>query len=260
MSKRRHSIKLLLATIASCTLACGDDPGNISVTPPEPEEECIREIEPVTYEVYFVIDVSGSMEPFLRSVRDELVGFAEGFPARNAQDREVRVDYYLIGFVNDVRVYGDGRMTSVIALQAAFDEAITDGRDNFNLNTMTFNAEEEENMLDAMAEAISLNPSAEARLIMVATDAPFVEAPAVLNEDIQVQNTYAGIREQLEQLEVRVHGFGKEGLGGLFINYNEMPPLTELPGSSKHKLGDLQGSGTSIRNTLFSIAQEAACN
>ena len=37
-------------------------------------------VEPRTYEVYFVIDVSGSMGPFLTNVRNELVAFADGLP------------------------------------------------------------------------------------------------------------------------------------------------------------------------------------
>ncbi|MBI2373481.1 MAG: hypothetical protein HYV07_05725 [Deltaproteobacteria bacterium] len=239
--------------------ACGDDGGGGISLAEEPKSECIRPEEPHTYEVFFVIDVSGSMSPFLRDVRGELVALADNLPEADADGRRVRVDYYLIAFVNDARMYG-GRMTSVVALQSAFDEAIEDGLTNYNLNVRTFNAEEEENLLDALTLALDTNPSAEAKLFFIAADAPFVEAPRVLSESIPVQSKYTDVMQRLGVVGARIHAFTEDQLDGLTRTFHQQPALTTLPGSTVHALEDLRGAREKIRGTLADIAARAACN
>lgn len=247
--------------LAVALAACDDGGGNINVTPPdETDAGCLRAEEPVSYDIYFVVDVSGSMAPFLTSVRNELIAFAQGFPGENAEGRRVRVDYHLIGFVNDVKAFGGGRMTSLIAVQAAFDEAIAAGQTNYNLNTRTFNAETEENTLDALDAAIQVPSTADARVIIFAGDAEFFEAPASLAENIVVANTYAGIRQKLEDAQIRLHAFTKRGLHGFFVPYDQKPPLTDLPGSKVYALDELVGASDRVANTLFEIARDVACN
>lgn len=73
-------------------------------------------------------------------------------------------------------------MSSLLALQAAFDEAITAGMTEKNLNSDVNNVEPEENLLDALADVPVLASSPDSvKVVVVATDADFVENPGVLN-------------------------------------------------------------------------------
>jgi hypothetical protein len=239
--------------------ACNDDLGPIVTADDPPDAGCIRPKTPQTYQVYFVVDVSGSMGPFLTDLKNELVTFAGGFPELDAEGRPVRVDYYVVAFVNDVKWYG-GRMTSVIALQDALEQAIERGQTNLNLTQNRLNSEVEENTLDALASVIESNPNAEARLILLANDAPFLEAPAVLSDGIMIKSTYASILMQLQGIEARMHAFVPEALDGLTRSYSGHPALTSLPGSTVNYLHDLAGANDRIRETLNIIARGAACN
>ncbi|MBI4822271.1 MAG: hypothetical protein HY791_38785 [Deltaproteobacteria bacterium] len=252
---------VLMSSLAFLLVAasCGDDTGGGISLADEPTRECIRPEEPHTYEVFFVIDVSGSMAPFLRDVRSELVALADNLPETDAEGRRVRVDYYLVAFVNDAKTYG-GRMTSIVALQSAFDEAIADGLTNYNLTVRTFNAEEEENLLDGLSMALDTNPSAEAKLFFIAADADFFEAPAVLSENIPVKSKYAEVKDRLAAIDARVHAFTEASLDGLTRTYHRQPALTTLPGSTVHRLDDLRGAREKVRLTLADIAAAAACN
>jgi len=250
----------IAALAVSASLACDDTTGGLAIADPVPDSGCIRPGEPATYEVFFVLDVSGSMGPFLMDLRSELVAFADGLPETDADGRRIRVDYYVIAFVNDVKMFGNGRMTSIIALQSAFDDAITAGQTNYNLNVRTFNSEPEENLLDAIGLAIEQRPSAEARMLFVATDAPFKEAPDTLHEMIQVQRTYESVYADLEMLEMRVHAFTASAVDGITRGFGNHKALTELPGSSVHRLQELTGARQKIQDTLRNIAADSVCN
>jgi hypothetical protein len=237
---------------------CKDGTG-ISVATDSPDAGCARLVAPHSYTVYFVLDVSGSMGLFLKDLSRELQTFVENFPEYDEVGERVRIDFYVIGFVNDIKHFGGGRMTSVIALQDAFETAIAEGSTDYNLNVRSFNAEQAENLLDALAEISNIESSSEAQMVMIATDAPFVEYPSTLNEGIQVRSTYAGIRAQLEMMQARVHAFTPREMDGLTRTYNHQEPLTSLPGSSIHRLNALTGAGTKIRETLGLIARNASC-
>jgi hypothetical protein len=256
-----RTLAAILSVCALCALgsACADDSSKIVTVEEPPDAGCLRPETPQTYQVYFVTDVSGSMSPFLSALSEELVTFAGGFSQFDTQGRPTRVDFYLVAFVNDVKWYG-GRMTSVIALQASFDEAIARGAKNLNLNTDTPNAEPEENMLDAVQSVIDSKPDAEAKLVLVATDSAFAEAPTVLSGNIMVKSTFATVRSELEMIGARVHAFVPDQLDGLTREYNGQPSLTTLPGSTSHSLLNLTGSSEQIRQTLTTIAHEASCN
>lgn len=258
MAKR--SIAALITAGALFALAgCTDEGTPITTIDEIPDAGCARTMMPKTFEVYFVIDVSGSMGPFLMDLRNQLVAFVDGFPKLDVEGRPVRVDYYVVAFVNDVKWYG-GRMTSVIALQSALDEAITRGQTNFNLTQNRINAEPEENMLDALASVIESAPDAEARLVMIAGDATIPEAPMVLSENIEVKSNYATILAELTRIDARVHAFVPDELDGLSRTFEGMPALTSLPGSTVNSLRDLTGANDRIRETLSKIASGAACN
>lgn len=241
-----------------CSTAC-DDPGFVAPIPEPPDAGCPAPEEPRHYEVYFVIDVSGSMEPFLRDVRDELEALAIGFPAEDAMGHGVRVDYYLVAFVNDVKVFG-GRMSSPIALGAAFDEAITEGQTGTNLNSEVPNIDIEENLLDALAQIPQLSSGTATKLVMIATDAAFPQSPAILYSEIQVQSTYAQIYQSLKDLNARVHAFTRSTIPGLTVEFDGQPPLTTLTGSGIHDLSGLTGARDRVRERLNEIARGTACN
>lgn len=259
MSSRRCALIFASVLSAHAISACNDDTGPIVTAEEPPDAGCIRAATPQTYQVYFVVDVSGSMGPFLTDLKEQLVSFADGFPEFDAEGRVVRVEYYVVAFVNDVKWYG-GRMTSVIALQAALDEAIERGKTNLNLDQNKLNAEPEENTLDALASVIESGPTAEARLIMLAGDAAFVEAPRVLSEGIMVRSSYATILEELGGIQARIHAFVPDQLDGLTRTYAGQPALTSLPGSTINSLRDLTDANDRIRETLNLIARGAACN
>jgi hypothetical protein len=238
--------------------ACEEDP---VLLPTEPVV-CLREYTPTTYEVYFVIDVSGSMGPFLTDVKNELFAFAESLPEFDDDGRATSVRFFVIGFVNDVRWYPRNvrRLDDVLEVQSAFDEAIEDGRDNLNLNDPTFNAEVRENLLDALGAALANNPSADANLIVLATDAEFAEAPERLSGEIVVQASYPQIQSGLEDIGARVHAFTRPNIDGLTRGYEGSPALTALPGSTVHDITALTGARVKIRETLTVIAESADCN
>jgi len=256
----KHStINLLILLVCALVLGACKDGTGISVARESPDAGCNREEQPHTYTVYFVLDVSGSMGVFLTDLRRELQTFVENFPEFDEEGRRVQIDFYLIAFVNDIKHFGGGRMTSVIALQDAFESAIVEGSTDYNLNVRSFNAEQEENMLDALGEIFKLQSTSEAQMVILATDAPFTEHPNFLNEGIQVQHTYAGVLEQLSKMNARVHAFTNRDMNGITREYMHQPPLTSIPGSTVHRLNDLTGAGSRIRETLGLIARNASC-
>ncbi len=255
------AISILL--VGSLLAACGDgSDGGLSNIEEPPKRVCERETSPRTYEIYFVLDVSTSMAPFLNEVKDELVSLSLSFPEYDADGRRTHVDYYVEGFVNDHKWFpvGAERMTSHIAVQAAFEEAIEAGSHGKNLTQDALNAETTENLLDAIASVLERESTAEAKLMLIATDAVFAEAPTVLSNNIHVQSHYSDIKDALAQQGFRVHVFSQSDVDGLTRMYANQPPLTSLQGSTIHDLGELTGSRDSIRQTLTEIAENADCN
>ena len=242
--------------------ACGDTGGSLGTIDEPPMKECIREAAPRTYEIYFVLDVSTSMAPFLNDVKDELVALSFNFPEYDADGRRTQVDYYVVAFVNDYLWFplGAERMTSHIAVQAAFEDAIAAGSSGQNLTQSSLNAETTENLLDAIASVLARESDAEAKLMLIATDATFAEMPAVLSSGIEVQSSYHGIKSELEAQGFRVHAFTQSDVDGLGRLYANQPPLTALPGSTVHDLSVLTGDRETVRQTLTDIAVNASCN
>ena len=252
-----------LALALTALVGCHDDtPPLLNDVLPPPKPDCIREVTPRTFEVYFVLDVSGSMAPFLRDLQQELVSLTTNFIETDSQGRQTLVDYYVVAFVNDVKWFPEAapRMTSHIAVQDAFNQAIEAGLSNQNLNSNSPNAEARENMLDALAEVLNNNPKADARMVFIATDAPFAEAPDRLSGGIEVKSNYESIKADLATNEFRIHAFTQDEVDGLTRLYRNLEPLTTLPGSTTHRLSDLTGANAQIRQTLTSIAQDASCN
>jgi hypothetical protein len=260
MSRTTKKFLALSALTLTLATACEETPP-VTVVDNPADAGCAGPDEPRHYEVYFALDVSGSMAPFLRDVRDELEGFVSGFPELDSRGRGVRVDYFVIGFVNDYKIFGDGRLSSLLAVQAALDEAITAGSAETNLTTNTPNVEVEENLLDALSLIPQLGTSSAAvKVVIIATDADFVENPAVLGPNVRVASTFAGVRAMLASRGARVHIFSRDNTPGLDIPFKGVPPLLDLPGSSEARLDELTGARERVRERLNEIARGAACD
>lgn len=258
-------MRRLLWTIfaaASLFAGCREDSPPITNAEPPPDAGCVPVQVSQRYQVYFVIDVSGSMGPFLSDLADSLTAFAESFPERDDQDQRVLVEYYVVGFVNDVKWFPEAtpRMTSVIAVQAAIQEAITAGSNGQNLQQRSANAEVDENLLDALAAVIASNPDPDAtKMILLATDANFREAPDTFSLNIPVQSTFGTILSDLTELGAQIHSFTPGGLDGLTRTYRDQPALTTLPGSSVNDLNELGEAQAALSERLVVIAQGATC-
>lgn len=223
---------------------------------------CLRNEAPSDYDVYFVLDVSGSMTPYLEAMKAEMVGFAESFASEDSRGQPVTIDYHVVGFVNDTRFFPDTpneRMTSPVAVEAAIQDAIDAGRGGKNLKVGTNNAEVEENLLDALDLVIAQTPDAEANLVLIATDAPFRETPFVLAGANEVQADYESVLRGLESFDARVHAFTPQGVDGLTRQYLDFEALTSLDGSSVQTLTDSETAEEEIQESLRFIAREAAC-
>lgn len=259
--KRAATLAMLAASLSLA--GCASDDFGIVVARPPPDAGCDLKEAPQRYEVYFVIDVSGSMAPFNNALASTVQSFSRSFPERDANDNRVLVDYYVIAFVNDILWFPNNarRMTEPVAVQGAIEAAILRGADNTLLTRDLKNAETEENLLDALSEVVTNNPREDAQvLVLIATDAGFKEAPATLSGGVTVRSTYPQIMGDLEALGARIHAFTPDALDGLTRQYAGMPALTTLPGSGSYSLRDLESSAELIETTLLDIAQSATCN
>ena len=254
---------LLALGLSFGAAGCEDSvPPLVTVRPP-PDAGCQIESGPQRYEVYLVIDVSGSMTPFLEALGQQIQSFADAFPARDASGSRVLVDYYVIAFVNDVLWFPNNarRMTNPIAVQSAIRSAIEQASNNTLLTSSNKNAESDENLLDALAQAIDHEHIEGASILtLVATDASFRESGERLSGGVTVQTDYADVLASLEMLGAQVHAFTPDNLDGLTRQFEGQPSLTTLPGSGSYSLRDLEASGELIERTLQDIAQSAACN
>ncbi|MEQ8277253.1 MAG: hypothetical protein RMA76_00130 [Deltaproteobacteria bacterium] len=257
-----HRAPIIALTAALAVAGCtGETTPLVTVEAPR-DGGCLVDETPRTYQVYFVIDVSGSMVRFLEDLASQLQAFAASFPETDSQDTPVFVEYYVVAFVNDVRWFPDGlsrRMTSPIAVQGAFEQAIEAGANEQNLTRQVRNAETEENLLDALQSVVDADPAADVIQVIIATDAPFAEAPTVLSTNLPVFSTYPQVAAGLERIGAEVHVFTKEQLDGLTRNYNGMPPLTS-EGSTINDLDDLAESRDLILSALANIADRSNCN
>lgn len=249
--------------VAVATLAsCNDEATPIIVVPPPADAGCVTDEAARTFEVYFVIDVSRSMQAFLEDLSEELSSFALTFPERNLNGDRILVSYYVVAFVNDVRLFPTGaeRMTSHIAVSTAIRDAIAVAQGNRNLNANTPNADADENLLDALGAVIDRAPSPDDLLVLVATDEGFREAPETLSGGVTVTRTYEEILSGLEGLDAQVTALVSGAQDGLTRPYRGQPALTTLGGGEVYDLGNLAGTQDDIRETLEGIARDATCD
>ena len=204
------------------------------------------------------------MSEFLQDgLAQQLQSLTAAFPERDATDRRVLVDYYVMGFANDYKWFPEGsarRMTSPIAVQAAIEQAVNAGKDGNNLTQPFANIDPPENLLDALAAVADAQPQGEVVVIIIATDAEIAEFPTILTTDLQVQSTYGQVRDRLIDLGVQIHALTPAQLDGLTRQYKGQPPLTTGQGSQTYSLRDLIESQEALQTALSDIAIAATCN
>lgn len=260
-SLRQRLAGSALAAALSAT-GCDDSGASLAPSPPPPEPDCELTATARTFEVFFVIDVSRSMVEFLEDLATQLSSLAFGFPERDALDRRVLVSYYVVAFVNDVKLFPElaERMTSHIAVSGAIRGAIEAAEGNRNLLSNTPNSDTDENLLDALGAVIDRAPSADSILVLLATDAGFREAPESLSGGVTVTRTYDDVKASLERLGARIYALVPGELDGLTRPYRGRAPLTASNGSQVFDLFDLAGAQEQIDTTLEGIARDATCN
>lgn len=237
--------------------ACGEDTFVVpDIRPPE-ADRCTQSI-PRTFQVYFVINVSGSMRDFLFPLADRLESFVQGFPDVDVNGDRLLVDYYVVAFVNDVGFFPEGapRMTSSIAVAQAIDDAVERGLDNRNLDGSD-NSEETENMLDAIDAALDNGTDADRVLFLIATQDEFAERGERLLPDFTVENAYADVRARLDEVRQKglVYAFTDGDVGGFDRSFRLQDPIAT---DGLLRLQVLQDE-SAIGGILSQIAQEVAC-
>ena len=260
----------LILGLAAGAAGCADDPPFIAPVPPAADAGCVVGEVARTFDVYFVVDVSGSMNTFLLGpdgsgsggLADRLGTFALGFPTRDQNDDRVVVNYYVVAFVNDVKLFpvGAERMTSHIAVAAALREAIQAATPERNLNNSTPNADSDENLLDALGAVIDRAPSADTTLVLAATDAEFRERGETLSGGITVQRTYDEVVEGIRELGIRVHAFVPGPVDGLSRPYRGQVALPDINEGLVFSLDELTGDPEALDAILRQLASDASCN
>ncbi|NJK89159.1 MAG: hypothetical protein HC923_06965 [Myxococcales bacterium] len=240
-------------------LSCGDEATVVipSVRPPV-VERCSESV-PRTFEVYFILNVSGSMETFLTAMRDQLEAFALGFPDVDVNGDRLLVDYYVIGFVNDHAFFPEGaaRMTSSIAVAQAIQDAIDAATGDRNFDGSN-NSERSENMLDAVDAALDNISNADRKLFLIASLDPFANQGERLLPNFTVQNAYADVRDRLQssRADSFVYAFTNGDLEGFDRSYRGQ---AAIQADGLFDLGVLLGDTSGVGSILNQIAEEVAC-
>jgi len=236
---------------------CGDDTSTFVAIPPPTNAGCTQSI-PRTFQVYFVINVSGSMNEFLEPLADELETFVESFPDVDINGDALLVDYYVVAFVNDVAFFPEGapRMTSEIAVAQAIDDALERATNNRNLNGSD-NSEPTENMLDALDAALDNGTDADRVLFLIATQDQFADEGERLLPNFTVASDYDDIRERMDEVRRKglVYAFTNGEVDGIDRNFELREPI---PTDGLLQLSVLQDE-VAVGGILSQIAEEVAC-
>jgi hypothetical protein len=238
---------------------CEDDNTGLGFVQPPVDAGCVVST-PRTFEVYFVVDVSASINDFLDDIQEQLTLFAQSFPELDENEDRVFVDYYVIGFVNDVAFFppGSTRMTSPIAVAEALRQAVEAGADNTNVLNESDNGERNENLLDALGAVLDNQPAADRTLVILATDENFSDQGEILSPNIEVQNSFSDIRTayDLARPDILLYAFTPGNIEGIDRNFRGMPPLVLEDAFDLDLLAD---DTNAVGNILARVAVDAAC-
>jgi len=251
--------------LLAATAACGDDTTAIVAIDPPESDRCTQSI-PRTFQVYFVINVSGSMDQFLEPLSDQLETFVQGFPEVDVNGDRLLVDYYVVAFVNDFSFFppDQPRMSRSFAVGQAIDDALTRASDNRNLDGSD-NGDpppNPENMLDALDAALDRAESNEGQatdrvLFILATQDRFVGEGDRLLPNFVVQNGFADVSARLDAVRERglVYAFTDGDVEGIDRNFRLQEPIAT---DGLLRLRVLQDE-SAVGGILAQIAREVAC-
>jgi hypothetical protein len=226
-----------------------------------------------TVDVVLVVDVSSSMDPELRALRDASVALVDQL---RALDAGARVS--LVVFVDDALAIAECMpLADGEALARELETWRLLAPENRSPMSGTLNQDCVENSLDALALAAGGCPWREgsARLLVHVTDDTFAERPTVLSGPfgggIVVQSTYAEAVDALVRRGIRVLAVARQGVGepcgagrsadvgaGFHSNWNAMPSIPERTGGRALDVEALVDGRLDLPATLTAAA-ETAC-
>lgn len=249
---------LLFALLLPWLSACGTDGGITTVVQPPPECDIAR--QPRKYAVYFALDVSGSMHRFLETLGDSAADLARSFPKEDGDGRQVMVDFYVVAFVNNVAWFpGPSPMNLPMDVKDAIQQAIQAAEGEHNLNASSLNLERAENSLDALSAIVEAKRRPDTKsVVILATDAGFVEAPNTLSGPFEVKARLADVREGLERIQADVHVFTPAPIDGITRNFGTQPGLNAVPGVKHHDI-PANASAKGLIGVMKSIGFDASC-
>ena len=229
--------------------AVGVEPASV---PPD-----LHSIEPL--DLVLVLDVSTTMDEIaaLRPAIGALYDFVEA----NALD--VRIG--LVSFVNDVVVHGGGAYLDRAGFLAELESQLLPGSwtPDPELPRQTLNFDFAENGLDALLRAatgFAFRPGARRSLLLL-TDAPFVEAPAVLSDGSSVTATYEDVAAALGRNGVRLFAVHASAHGqGLSSRLGDRPSLVSASGGAWFELSDIGSGGLDLPALLVDLVAGRVCD
>lgn len=230
-------------------------------------EDCYEHID-----IVFVLDVSTSMGGMLQELEADI---AEVWDAANdLTELDDDTHFGLVVFVDDYLVVNDG--TSVYAnaagLQTDFNYWWTHTSSNQQTQSTAQNYDWPENTIDALMAAGTdfqwRDMETTLRVVIHATDDTFLENPNSFSSGIQVQNTYAGTVQYLQDNEIRVASFaahlgGSTGTTnvepGFFTDYVAQSSISAATSGSVFEIGQV-GSTLSLAAAINEFVAEEFCS
>jgi hypothetical protein len=222
-------------------------------------------------DVVFVLDVSTSMTPVLGALH---AGIGDVWSAALGLSPDAR--FGLVVFVDDVMVTRGGEpYGSLVELQDEFQH----WRDFCSSNDEPggsggYNTDCPENTLDAVWAAATAFPWRDnaVRIIVLATDDTFVERPDALGSDwIEVQHTYAEVRDEVLAREIRVAAFAAHDSSncsippthdaepGLFSDWLGLPALPASTGAQVFDIQDVRSGALSMSEAISDVILNEYC-
>jgi hypothetical protein len=222
-----------------------------------------------TVDVVFAMDVSTSMDPFLRKLADEILVVDQ---AVNKLNLNAPPSYGLIVFVDDTTFVNSSQpYIDIQTLQADFRTWASFTQSNRQTSGGGTNKTWPENSLDALYRAAAeyaWRPIGQSlRMIIHTTDDTFWEGPTI-QDGVQIQHGYAETLKKLQDQQVRVFSFAAT-VGGQFNNidvtagwfapYGGMPPIPSATGGNAWNIDDVLSNQISLSAAINSAIETTRC-
>ena len=171
----------------------------------------------------------------------------------------------LVTFVNDVRVHGDGAFLAREDFFAALDaEPDPDtGAPDPQGPRQLLNFDFAENALDALHAAATrfpFRPDAR-RVVLLLTDASFLEPPAVFSDGVPAQWSFGQVARALGERGVRLVSVNPATSGrGLSSSQGEEPSLVARTGGSWFELADVRAGAPTLETIVLDELAGRGCD